>query len=115
MRAIVDHLDAANPALFVIDVSAEIALLARIASVPAISMRMHGDRLDPGHLGAYQASVGLLAPFGAALEQPDTPDWVRAKTCYAGGLCTTGDAIDPPKPTPARRWASTPSRRSSWS
>ncbi len=93
MRAIVDHLDDRNPGLFVIDVSAEIALLARIASVPAISMRMHGDRLDPGHLGAYQASVGLLAPFDAALEQADTPDWVRAKTCYTGGLCTTGDAV----------------------
>jgi hypothetical protein len=77
----------------VVDVSAEIALLARIASVPAISIRMHGDRLDPGHLGAYQASVGLLAPFGAALEQGDTPDWVRANTCYAGGLCTTVDPV----------------------
>ena len=93
MRTIVDHLDDVDPALFVIDVSAEIALLARIASVPAISMRMHGDRLDPGHLGAYQASVGLLAPFDTALEQDDTPDWVRGKTCYTGGLCTTGDAI----------------------
>lgn len=93
MRTILDHLDAVDPALFVVDVSAEIALLARIASVPAISIRMHGDRLDSGHLGAYQASVGLLAPFGAALEQHDTPGWVRAKTCYAGGLCTTFDAI----------------------
>ncbi len=93
MRTIVDHLDEVDPALFVVDVSAEIALLARIASVPAISIRMHGDRLDIGHLGAYQASVGLLAPFGEPLEQDDTPDWVRAKTCYAGGLCTTVDAV----------------------
>ena len=93
MRTIIDHLDDAAPALFVIDVSAEIAMLARIASVPAISMRMHGDRLDPGHLGAYQASVGLLAPFDAALEQADTPDWVTAQTFYAGGLCTTLDPI----------------------
>lgn len=93
MRTILDHLDDVDPALFVVDVSAEIALLARIASVPAISIRMHGDRLDPGHLGAYQASVGLLAPFGEALEQDDTPDWVRAKTCYSGGLCTTLDPV----------------------
>ncbi|RZM18025.1 MAG: glycosyl transferase, partial [Sphingomonas sp.] len=93
MRTILDHLDDADPALFVVDVSAEIAMLARIASVPAISLRMHGDRLDPGHLGAYQASVGLLAPFDRTLEQDDTPDWVRAATCYTGGLCTTVDAI----------------------
>ena len=93
MRTILDHLDDVDPALFVVDVSAEIAMLARIASVPAISLRMHGDRLDPGHLGAYQASVGLLAPFDRTLEQDDTPDWVRAATCYTGGLCTTVDAI----------------------
>jgi hypothetical protein len=93
MRAIVDHLDDADPALFVIDVSAEIALLSRIASVPAVKIRMHGDRLDPGHLGAYQACVGLLAPFDEAIEQPDFPAWARAKTCYTGGLCTTTDAV----------------------
>ncbi len=93
MRTIVDHLDDVDPALFVVDVSAEIALLARIASVPTISIRMHGDRLDPGHLGAYQASVGLLAPFSRPLEQADTPGWVQDKTCYAGGLCTTLDAV----------------------
>ena len=93
MRTIIDHLDDVDPALFVVDVSAEIAMLARIASVPAISLRMHGDRLDPGHLGAYQASVGLLAPFDRRLEQEDTPDWVRAATCYTGGLCTTVDPI----------------------
>ncbi len=93
MRTILDHLDDVAPALFVIDVSAEIALLSRIASVPAVKIRMHGDRTDPGHLGAYQACVGLLAPFDAAIEQDDYPDWARAKTCYTGGLCTTLDPV----------------------
>lgn len=93
MRTILDHLDDIDPALFVIDVSAEIALLARIASVPAVKIRMHGDRLDPGHLGAYQACVGLLAPFDERIEQDDFPDWARAKTHYTGGLCTTAAAV----------------------
>ncbi|MCQ8279754.1 hypothetical protein NFI95_15015 [Acetobacteraceae bacterium KSS8] len=93
MRRILDHLDDADPALFVIDVSAEIALLSRIASVPAVKIRMHGDRLDPGHLGAYQACVGLLAPFDSSIEQADFPGWARRKTCYTGGLCTTTDAV----------------------
>lgn len=93
MRTILDHLDDVAPALFVVDVSAEIALLSRIASVPAIKIRMHGDRTDPGHLGAYQACVGLLAPFDKTIEQDDFPDWGRAKTCYTGGLCTTTDAV----------------------
>ncbi|MGN5375649.1 glycosyltransferase [Sphingomonas hankookensis] len=93
MRTILDHLDDVSPALFVVDVSAEIALLSRIASVPAIKIRMHGDRADPGHLGAYQACVGLLAPFDERIEQEDFPAWGRAKTCYTGGLCTTTDAV----------------------
>lgn len=93
MRTIIDHLDDVGPALFVVDVSAEIALLSRIASVPAIKIRMHGDRADPGHLGAYQACVGLLAPFDVAIEQDDFPQWGRDKTCYTGGLCTTIDPV----------------------
>ncbi|MFD1951996.1 glycosyl transferase [Sphingomonas arantia] len=89
MRTIIDHLDDADPTLFVIDVSAELGLLARIASVPAVTVRMHGDRMDPGHLGAYQACVGMLAPYDEAIEQDDYPAWARARTCYTGGLCTT--------------------------
>ncbi len=49
-----------DPAIFVIDVSAEIALLSRIMSVPAITIRMHGDRSDAGHLAGYEAGVGML-------------------------------------------------------
>ncbi|WP_299256899.1 glycosyltransferase [uncultured Kushneria sp.] len=89
MRRILDHLDDIEAGLFVIDVSAELALLSRVASVPAVKIRMHGDRNDPGHLGAYEACVGMLAPYDARLEQDDYPDHLRAKTFYSGGLCTT--------------------------
>ncbi|MEE7505745.1 glycosyltransferase [Methylobacterium sp. C33D] len=93
MRAILDHLDARAVGLFVVDVSAEIALLARIASVPAVQIRMHGDRSDIGHVGAYEACVGMLAPFDARLEQDDYPAYLRAKTFYSGGLCTSVDRV----------------------
>jgi hypothetical protein len=89
MRRILDHLDDRDSGLFVIDVSAELALLARIASVPAVKIRMHGNRLDPGHLAAYEACTGMLAPYDARLEQADYPDWAREKTFYTGGLCTS--------------------------
>ena len=101
MATIAEALDRIDPALFVIDVSAEIALLARILSVPAIKIRMHGDRLDPGHLAAYQACPLLLAPFDDVLEQDDYPGWARAKTFYSGGLCTT--EADIPERADARR------------
>lgn len=93
MRAILDHLDDRAVGLFVVDVSAEIALLARIASVPAVQIRMHGDRSDIGHVGAYEACVGMLAPFDARLEQADYPASLRTKTFYSGGLCTSLDRV----------------------
>ncbi|UYG00209.1 glycosyltransferase [Halomonas sp. GD1P12] len=101
MRRILDHLDDIDAGLFVIDVSAELALLSRIASVPAVSIRMHGDRNDPGHLGAYEASVAMLAPFDERLEQADYPAHLREKTFYSGGLCTTAAAV--PSREEARR------------
>lgn len=93
MRGILDHLDARDVGLFVVDVSAEIALLSRIASVPAVQIRMHGDRGDIGHVGAYEACVGMLAPFDERMEQDDYPASLRAKTFYSGGLCTSVDRI----------------------
>lgn len=93
MRIILDHLDAREVGLFVVDVSAEIALLARIASVPAVQIRMHGDRGDSGHIGAYEACVGMLAPFDERLEQDDYPATLRQKTFYSGGLCTSVDRV----------------------
>lgn len=82
-----------DPHLFFIDVSAELALLSRIMSVPAVKVRMHGTRSDPGHLAAYEACAGLLAPYCEEIEQDDYPEWARAKTCYTGGLCTSQPSI----------------------
>ncbi|GJE13493.1 MULTISPECIES: glycosyltransferase [Methylobacterium] len=93
MRRILDHLDEREVGLFVVDVSAEIALLSRIASVPAVQIRMHGDRSDIGHVGAYEACVGMLAPFDERLEQDDYPARLRARTFYSGGLCTSVDRV----------------------
>ena len=83
----------ADPVLFVSDVSAEMAQLSRLLSVPCVKIRMHGDRSDPGHIGAYEACVGLLAPFSKEMEQEDFPARLEAKTFYAGGLCTTTDPV----------------------
>ncbi|MCD7111436.1 glycosyl transferase [Rhizobium sp. DKSPLA3] len=93
MRTIVDHLDDRDVGLFVVDVSAEIGMLGRIVSTPTVQIRMHGDRSDVGHIGSYEACVGMIAPFDARLEQSDYPQTLRAKTIYTGGLCTTRDAV----------------------
>lgn len=86
MAVLTDWFDRRDPALIVCDVSAEVAQLARICSVPHVKVLQHGDRSDAGHRAAYDGAAGLLAPFHAALAQPEwTSDW-RAKTCFVGGL-----------------------------
>jgi UDP-N-acetylglucosamine--N-acetylmuramyl-(pentapeptide) pyrophosphoryl-undecaprenol N-acetylglucosamine transferase len=37
-------------------------------------------------------SDGIIS-IVAKLEQPETPDWIRAMTHYAGGLCTAQDVV----------------------
>ncbi|WP_424931829.1 glycosyltransferase [Amaricoccus macauensis] len=59
------------PELMIVDVSAEVAQLARLCSVPHVKVLQHGDRTDPGHLAAYTGAAGLLAPFHTDLDQPD--------------------------------------------
>ena len=86
MATIVTWFDAADPALMICDVSAEIAQLARICSVPHVKVLQHGDRGDAGHQAAYDGAAGLLAPFDMALAQPEWDAALCARTCFAGGL-----------------------------
>jgi len=75
-----------RPRLMVVDVSAEVAMLARLASVPTVYVRLSGRRLDSAHLEAFRAATALLAPFHDALDDDETPGWVREKTFYAPGI-----------------------------
>ncbi|ETW13019.1 hypothetical protein ATO8_07406 [Roseivivax marinus] len=78
----------ADPALIVSDVSAEVAQLARLCSVPHVCVMQHGERGDPGHMAAYRGAAGLLAPFAEALAQPDWDAEMRGKMHFASGLGT---------------------------
>ena len=86
MATIANWFDQAEPALMICDVSAEIAQLARICSVPHVKVLQHGDRGDAGHRAAYEGAVGLLAPFHVALAQSEWSSAMRDKTCFVGGL-----------------------------
>ena len=78
--------DEAEPELMIADVSAEIAQLCRIASVPCVKVLQHGDRSDPGHMAAYEGCVELLAPFHERLAPERWTGWMREKTHFAPGL-----------------------------
>ena len=86
MARIAAWVEATQPALLIVDVSVEVALFARLLSVPTVVVRLAGDRTDRPHLEAFRSASGLLAPFPAVLDAPETPDWMRAKTFYAGCL-----------------------------
>ena len=75
-----------QPALLVVDVSVEVALLGRLLGVPVVVVRQHGTRTDLPHRLAYEAAAALIAPYPALLEDDSAPAWVRAKTHYAGGF-----------------------------
>jgi predicted glycosyltransferase len=79
-----DWMRAAWPCLLVVDVSVEIALLARLFGVPTLYLRQHGRRDDAAHRQAYACAAALLAPFPRAMESEDTPPEVLGKTRYAG-------------------------------
>jgi hypothetical protein len=66
--AIARWVEAAQPRAIVVDVSVEVALLARLLSVPTVVIAQHGDRNDPPHALAYRtaAAVGALWHEGAA-------------------------------------------------
>ncbi|MEH3021556.1 MAG: hypothetical protein PGN19_02345 [Pseudomonas oryzihabitans] len=86
MGLLVDWFRHAWPCLLVVDVSVEVALLARLCGVPTIYLRQRGSRFDAAHELAYATASRLLAPYPELLEEPATPAAWRAKTCYAGSL-----------------------------
>ncbi|WP_350559611.1 hypothetical protein [Psychrobacter sp. CAL346-MNA-CIBAN-0220] len=83
--------------LMIIDVSVEVAMLCRVASVPYLYVRLAGIRDDTPHINAFTGALGLLAPYPQALEALKTPDWVRQKTLYLDFLPAANGEILPYK------------------
>ncbi len=74
------------PCLLVVDVSVEVALLARLCGVPTIYMRQHGLRDDAAHLQAYACASVLLAPYPPMMESAETCATVRGNSRYSGWI-----------------------------
>jgi hypothetical protein len=75
-----------KPALIVVDVSVEVAMLARLTSTPMVYVRLSGSRWDKPHLDAFRAAVAIMAPFHRDLDDPEVPAWVGEKTVFMPGL-----------------------------
>ena len=68
--------------LMIIDVSVEVAMLCRAASIPYLYVRLPGIRDDAPHLGAFAGALALLTPYPKALESVQTSEWICDKTLY---------------------------------
>lgn len=75
-----------EPALIVVDVSVEIAMLARLCSTPTIYVRLTGNRLDAAHIEAFSSASALLCPYHRLLEANDTPYWIVKKSQFFSNL-----------------------------
>lgn len=86
MGLLADWMREAWPCVLVVDVSVEVAMLARLFGVPCVYMRQHGERTDAAHLQAYASASRLLAPFPVQMECSQMPEWVLAKSAYSGWI-----------------------------
>lgn len=75
-----------KPVLFIVDVSVEAALLARLCSISVWYMRQHGTRSDAAHQLAYQLAERLLAPYPRWMEDPSASAYMVEKTHYLGAF-----------------------------
>lgn len=87
-----------RPAMMVVDVSVEVAMLARLCATRVAFVRLSGHRDDPAHLEAYRSASLLVAPFSQTLDDMTLPAWVREKTAYCPGVTTHGVASSQPVP-----------------
>ncbi|MET0221777.1 MAG: glycosyltransferase [Tardiphaga sp.] len=98
MGLIVQWIAEARPGLMVVDVSVEIAMLARLCATKVAFVRLSGRRDDPAHCEAYRAASVLIAPFARQLDDMTLPSWIRDKTIYCPGIVTPRSTTVTPTP-----------------
>jgi hypothetical protein len=86
MAAIAGWIAARSPDLLLVDVSVEVALLARLCGTRFAYVRQTGRRDDPPHRLAYGWAAGLLAPYPEWLEAGWAPAELRERTAYVGAV-----------------------------
>lgn len=93
-----------RPAAVVVDVSVEVALLARLCGTPVVVVALPGERTDRTHLAAYDLADALLAPWPAEAHAHDWPASWTSKTWCVGGLSRfDGKPRPPAQPSGSRR------------
>ncbi|WP_296403752.1 hypothetical protein [Psychrobacter sp.] len=79
---LLDNIHKLNIELMIIDVSVEVAILCRAASIPYLYVRLPGIRDDIPHVNAFAGSLAMIAPYPKSLDASVTPEWLPSKTLY---------------------------------
>lgn len=86
MAVISQWIATTRPAALVVDVSVEVALLARLHGVPVVTMALPGTRTDPAHTLVHRIADHLIAAWPSQLYRPDWLAPYEHKTSYVGGI-----------------------------
>ena len=87
-----------RPAALVVDVSVEVAVLARLHGIPTVLVAQRGRRDDPAHALAYAQASAVVAPWTRATHlAEDGPDVEHLR--FVGAISRfDADAIEPAAP-----------------
>ncbi|MFE9578086.1 glycosyltransferase [Nocardia sp. NPDC006044] len=103
MAAVSGWIAAERPRALVVDVSVEVALLARLHGVPVVSMALPGTRTDAPHTLVHDIADALIAAWPRAVYDPPWLHPYADKTHYVGGISRFADHPPiAPRDTPAR-------------
>jgi hypothetical protein len=100
MARIAAWIERARPDALVVDVSVEVALLARLLGVPVIWIAQRGRRTDIPHRTAYMSASAVLAPWTAAT-QHDEISPAPPEAAFVGAVSRFDDRA--PERSPCRR------------
>jgi hypothetical protein len=104
MAALAQWFASERPAAVVVDVSAEVALLARLCGIPVVVVALPGTRTDRPHLAAYDLADALLAPWPAQSHARDwSSAWADKAWCVGGISRFDGRPLPPAGPSAGDR------------
>ena len=81
----------------VVDVSVEVALLARLLGIRTVVIAQPGRRNDAAHELGYRAATTIVAPWPVALLDPPHLATVKEKTVFTGGISRFDGRDRPPR------------------
>ena len=98
MAALAGWIASYRPRLMVVDVSVEVALLARLCGVPVVVVAGPGERPDPAHRLGFDIAETLIAAWPRDIYCPDHLRSHLAKTEFVGAFSRFDHHARPPSP-----------------